>query len=132
MITDAQSRMARAAVRWSVRDLARHAEVSAATVNRFEMGRAEANRATVAAIERALEAAGVEFLPDNGVRLKVAQVATPSPKPEPGRSSQPGSDQDAGTGASKPTPSGKPAPRAKAATMSKYEQIRALRERNGR
>jgi ribosome-binding protein aMBF1 (putative translation factor) len=61
--------MARAAVRWSVRDLAQHAEISAATVNRFEMGRAEARRATLTAMERALEAAGIEFLPDNGVRL---------------------------------------------------------------
>jgi hypothetical protein len=27
-------------------------------------------RATLAAMQRALEAAGVEFLPDNGLRLK--------------------------------------------------------------
>jgi transcriptional regulator with XRE-family HTH domain len=73
MITDAQSRMGRAAARWTVRDLAHNAGVSAATVNRFEMGRAEPNRATLAAIQRALEAAGVEFLPDNGVRLRRGQ-----------------------------------------------------------
>jgi len=41
-----------------------------ATVARFETSRHESIPATLAAIERALEAAGVEFLPNNGVRLK--------------------------------------------------------------
>jgi hypothetical protein len=43
-------------------------------VNRFESGAAEPIPATLAAIQRALEAAGVEFIPENGggagVRLR--------------------------------------------------------------
>jgi hypothetical protein len=39
-------------------------------VARFETGKGETIPATLAAIQRALEAAGIEFLPDNGVRLK--------------------------------------------------------------
>ncbi len=62
--------MARAALGWGVRDLARIAEVSVSTVNRFEVGQAEPNRATLAAIQRALEAAGIEFTDGDGVRRR--------------------------------------------------------------
>lgn len=58
--------MGRAAAGWSVRDLAREAQVGVATVNRFEMGRTEATPAIRAAMQRALEAAGVEFLDADG------------------------------------------------------------------
>jgi transcriptional regulator with XRE-family HTH domain len=124
MITDGQCRMGRAAARWSVRDLAQHAEISAATVNRFETGRVEPNRATIAAIQRALEAAGVEFLPENGVRLKVAQVA-----PVPGRSDNTSTRKPE---PDKPTPRARRAPQPKAAPVSKLEQLRALREQGVR
>ena len=60
--------MARAALGWSVRDLARSAEVSAATANRFEMGHVQPNKATLSAIQRALESAGVRFI-ERGVEL---------------------------------------------------------------
>jgi len=70
----AQSKMARAAVGWGVRDLAAKASVGVSTVTRFEAGQVEPIPATVAAIQRALEAAGVEFIAENGggagVRLK--------------------------------------------------------------
>ncbi|WP_371682013.1 multiprotein-bridging factor 1 family protein [Microvirga sp. 17 mud 1-3] len=73
MITAVQSRMARAALGWGVRDLAREANVGVSTVTRFEAG-AEPIPATLDAIRRALEAAGVEFIPENGggpgVRLR--------------------------------------------------------------
>ena len=77
MITGLQIRMARAALRWGVRDLAAAAKVSPATVTRIEgEGDAQANAATLAAIRTALEAAGVEFIPENGggagVRLRKA------------------------------------------------------------
>ncbi len=66
--------MARAALGWSTIDLARKADVGVATVNRFETGQATTIPATLAAIQRALEAAGVEFIPENGggagVRLR--------------------------------------------------------------
>ena len=64
-----QSKMARAAVGWGVRDLAREAKVSTDTIARMERGE-ELKERTIDAIQSALESAGVEFLPDNGVRLK--------------------------------------------------------------
>ena len=66
--------MARAALGWSAAKLAEAAQVGIATVNRFEAGAATSIPATLAAIERALEAAGVEFIDENGggrgVRLR--------------------------------------------------------------
>lgn len=64
-----QCRMARAALRWSVHDLAKAAEVSPNTVTRFENDGGALHR-TVSAMERALRESGVEFLGDHGVRLK--------------------------------------------------------------
>ncbi|WP_205025767.1 helix-turn-helix domain-containing protein [Cereibacter azotoformans] len=72
-MTPDQSRMARAAVRLGVRELAAAAGVSPDTVARFERGE-ELRASTVEAIRAALEAAGVEFIPENGggpgVRLR--------------------------------------------------------------
>jgi len=59
--------MARTAVGWGVRDLARAAEVAADTVSRFERGETLRER-TIGALRRAFEAAGIEFIP-NGVIL---------------------------------------------------------------
>ncbi|MCU0907165.1 MAG: helix-turn-helix domain-containing protein [Rhodobacteraceae bacterium] len=68
-----QCKMARAATGLGVRDLAAAAGVSPDTVARLERGEA-LREATVAAIRAALEAAGVEFIPQNGggrgVRLR--------------------------------------------------------------
>lgn len=70
-----QCKMARAATGLGVRDLAAAAGVSPDTVARLERGEA-LREATVAAIRAALEAAGVEFIPENGggagVRLRKA------------------------------------------------------------
>ena len=66
MLTPGQSRMGRAALRWTVRDLSERAQVGVTTINRFETGLAESNPATLAAMRRALETAGVEFIPENG------------------------------------------------------------------
>lgn len=60
-----QSRMARAALAWGVRDLAATARVSPDTVARFERGETLYPR-TVAAIRAAFEAAGVVFIEPNG------------------------------------------------------------------
>ena len=74
MIQPVQSRMARAALGWSAAELARHANVGVATVTRFENGQAMPIPTTLAAMEHALEDAGIEFIPENGggpgVRLK--------------------------------------------------------------
>ena len=70
-MTGAQARMARAALKMSVRDLAAVAKVSPNTITRIEAD-LPSNNSTVAAIRRALEAAGVEFTDGGqpGVRLK--------------------------------------------------------------
>jgi transcriptional regulator with XRE-family HTH domain len=82
--------MARAAIGWGVRGLAAAAKVSTDTVARFERGEALKER-TIEAMQHALEAAGVEFIPENGggpgVRLRKpagapADPASPS-KPVP-------------------------------------------------
>ena len=65
--------MARAALSWGVRDLAAAAKVSPDTVARLERGETLYHR-TLETIRAAFEAAGVEFIPENGggvgVRLK--------------------------------------------------------------
>ena len=69
----AQCRMARAALRLGVRDLAALARVSPDTVARLERGE-ELKERTVDVIRAALESAGVTFINENGggpgVRLR--------------------------------------------------------------
>ena len=72
-----QSRMARAALSWGVRDLAARAKVSIDTVVRFERGDALKER-TVEALQRVFELEGLEFTngSQHGVRFaKGAAVA---------------------------------------------------------
>lgn len=68
-----QCRMARAALQLGVRELSALARVSPNTIARLERGE-ELQPRTLAAIQAALEAAGVEFIPENaggvGVRLR--------------------------------------------------------------
>ncbi len=65
MILPVQCRMARAAVGLGVRELAAAAKVSIDTVTRFERGD-ELKERTIEALQRALEAAGVQFIDENG------------------------------------------------------------------
>jgi transcriptional regulator with XRE-family HTH domain len=73
-VTSAQVRMARAALDWSVRDLAEAAQIHRNTVTNIETGRYVGDAATLAAIVGALKRAGVEFIDENGggpgVRLR--------------------------------------------------------------
>jgi transcriptional regulator with XRE-family HTH domain len=71
-----QLRMARAAIGWGVRELAEKAGVTANTVTRIENG-ADAKQSTIDALQRALEAAGIEFTDGDqpGVRLTKAAAA---------------------------------------------------------
>ena len=71
-----QCRMARAALGLGVRELAAAAKVSVDTVARFERGD-ELKERTIDALQRALEAAGVEFTNGDqpGVRLTKAPYA---------------------------------------------------------
>ena len=65
--------MARVALSWGVRDLAAAAKVSPNTIARLERGETLRPR-TLGGVRAALEAAGVEFIPENGggpgVRLR--------------------------------------------------------------
>lgn len=70
MITGTQVRMARAALRLGVRDLASAARVSPATVTRIEANMA-GNASTLAALRSALEAAGATFIEDGADRVGV-------------------------------------------------------------
>ena len=75
-----QLRMARAAIGWGVRELAEKAGVTANTVTRIENG-ADAKQSTIDALQRALEAAGIEFTNGDqpGVRLKAAAARSGEP-----------------------------------------------------
>lgn len=73
MVTSAQIRAARGLLNWTVRELADKAGVHRNTVTRIENNVTDQGY-TVAAIKAALEAAGIEFIFENGggpgVRLK--------------------------------------------------------------
>jgi transcriptional regulator with XRE-family HTH domain len=75
-LTSAQIRAARALIRWSAEDLARHSTVSVTTVRRAELRPSTTvlTRANDQAIRHALEQAGVDFIDADkggpGVRLR--------------------------------------------------------------
>ena len=77
-LTSAQIRAARALIRWSAEQLAKHTEVGVTTIRRAELAASatKLTRVNDQAIRRVLEAAGVEFIDANGggpgVRLKNA------------------------------------------------------------
>src|SRR3982074_1298258 len=124
-LSAAESRAARALLNWSQAELAKTAAVAQQTVVDFERGARKPYPKNLTAMRRALEAAGVEFFNDSGVKLK-AKPSAPSGGSAPGN-------------ARKPAAAGKPAaPRAKKSTASdrqaspagsssKEAQIRALR-----
>src|SRR5690242_8298663 len=60
-VTSAQIRQARAALRWTVRGLAQRAGVHRNTITKIEAGEAS-HGPTIAAVVRALEAAGAKFV----------------------------------------------------------------------
>jgi transcriptional regulator with XRE-family HTH domain len=69
-ITAAQCRAARALANLTQDQLADASRVSKRTITHFEAGERQPVPATLAALQRALEAAGVEFKPDGSVRLR--------------------------------------------------------------
>ena len=70
----AQARMARAALNWSLQDLADASAVHRNTISNFETGRYAGDPEKIAAMQAALERAGVVFIAENGggagVRLR--------------------------------------------------------------
>ena len=75
-LTSSQIRSGRALIRWSAEDLARSSAVGLTTIRRAELTESATSMTAVndQAIRRALEAAGVEFIDENGggpgVRLR--------------------------------------------------------------
>src|SRR5260370_21123267 len=67
-ISSSQLRAARALLRWSALDLAKTSKVGVATIRRVEVvdGEIPITLANEAALRHALEAAGVEFIDENG------------------------------------------------------------------
>jgi transcriptional regulator with XRE-family HTH domain len=73
-----QCKMARVALGWGTRDLARYADVSPDTVARLERGE-QLKSSTIDTIRLAFETAGIEFIPENGGGPGV-RLARPSGK----------------------------------------------------
>jgi transcriptional regulator with XRE-family HTH domain len=80
MLVSAQIRAARALLRWSAEDLARESSLGVTTIRRAELTEQETSLTVVndLAVRRALEAAGVMFIDENGgagpgVRLRKRQ-----------------------------------------------------------
>src|SRR5215470_2406736 len=75
-LTSGQIRAARAFLRWRPEDLARESAVGVATIRRAELADSETSMtaANDLSVRRALEAAGIEFIDENGggpgVRLR--------------------------------------------------------------
>jgi transcriptional regulator with XRE-family HTH domain len=76
-VTSAQVRMARAALNWTVRDLAQATKLHRNTISNIETGRFIGDLETLIAIEAVLKRAGIEFIEENGggpgVRLRKRQ-----------------------------------------------------------
>jgi transcriptional regulator with XRE-family HTH domain len=76
--------MARAALNWTVRDLAEATGLHRNTVTNIEVGRYAGDSETLSKIRKVLEAAGVEFIDENGggpgVRLRKRLHNTPGNK----------------------------------------------------
>ena len=74
-MTRFQCRAARALLDWDQRKLAAGSEVSLAALKNFERGSATPIRATMNAMRAALEAGGIQFIPEDehggpGLRLR--------------------------------------------------------------
>jgi transcriptional regulator with XRE-family HTH domain len=84
VLTSAQIRAARGLVRWSAEDLAKEAKLGLATIRRAEQSEKETSltAANDFAVRQTLEAAGVEFIDENGggpgVRLRKSGHPRPS------------------------------------------------------
>ena len=74
MISGSQIRSARAALRLSIAELAKKANVGVQTIMRFEAvdGIPPSRSSTLADVQKALEAAGIEFIgtPDEGPGIR--------------------------------------------------------------
>jgi DNA-binding XRE family transcriptional regulator len=83
-VTSAQVRMARAALNWTVRDLAAATGLHRNTITNIEVGRYAGDPATLTLIKNIFTREGVEFIDENGggpgVRLRKSNEAKPKKK----------------------------------------------------
>lgn len=81
MISPSQCRAARGLLDWSQQHLADSAKVGTSTVRNFEAGRSIPVTNNLEALKRSMEAAGVEFIAENGggagVRLRDRKTDPP-------------------------------------------------------
>lgn len=70
MINSEQIRAARALLDWSTADLAKQAGLTVNGINKIERGHVQPQKETVETLEAIFEAAGIEFLPNSGLRKK--------------------------------------------------------------
>ncbi|MCW8059478.1 helix-turn-helix domain-containing protein [Agrobacterium tumefaciens] len=71
-----QCKMARAALGWGTRDLAKEAKISPDTVARLERGEA-LKPSTINAVRATFEASGLEFIEESGGKGVGVRLATP-------------------------------------------------------
>jgi transcriptional regulator with XRE-family HTH domain len=87
LMTPSQCRGARGLLDWNQDQLALASRVSVVTVRNFENEKSTPQRATLDVIQRAFEAAGIEFIPENGggagARLRDRRPAAAAPEPKP-------------------------------------------------
>jgi transcriptional regulator with XRE-family HTH domain len=83
-MTPSHCRAARGLLNWNQDELATAARVSVVTLRNFENEKSTPQRATLDVIQRAIEAAGVDLIPENGggagVRLR-QRPASPAAAP---------------------------------------------------
>jgi DNA-binding XRE family transcriptional regulator len=83
-VTSAQVRMARAALNWTVRDLAEATGLHRNTITNIEVGRYVGDPETLALIKAVLIREGVQFIDENGggagVRLRRPRDSKPMKK----------------------------------------------------
>jgi transcriptional regulator with XRE-family HTH domain len=78
-MNELQCRLARTALGWGVRDLAKIASLSTQTISRFENGD-ELRPTTLKKLREVFEAAGIEFIDesdDKGVGVRLAKASDP-------------------------------------------------------
>ena len=75
MINTAQIRAARGLLKWTQAALAHRAAISTVTLNMIENETVRPRESTLAAIRRALEAGGVQFLDEAGIGVGVRFAA---------------------------------------------------------
>ena len=73
-ITTAQIRGARGILNWSQGDLASRTGISATSIGSIENNQTTPRASTLQNIQRAFEDAGIEFMGQDGVRLKTGNV----------------------------------------------------------